>query len=82
MAWIEIVAPDAARGLLAQLYRAARRRAGRIYQIIRIQSPRPKVLRRSTQLYLEVMHSQESGLSRAQREMIATAVSRVNACPY
>ena len=85
MAWIRTVSPDeAARsgGLLARLYEAAMRRAGRIYQIIRIQSPRPRVLRSSTQLYLEIMHSRDSGLSRAQREMIATAVSQINQCHY
>ncbi|MFQ5525812.1 MAG: carboxymuconolactone decarboxylase family protein [Thermoanaerobaculia bacterium] len=82
MAWIKTVAPDAAEGLLAQLYRAAIKRAGRVYNILSIQSPRPKALRASTQLYLEVMRSPESGLSRAQREMIATTVSRLNHCHY
>ncbi len=82
MAWIDTVPPDRAQGLLARLYDAAIRRAGRVFNILRIQSPRPKVLRSSTQLYIEVMHSPESGLSRAQREMIATAVSRFNDCHY
>ena len=82
MAWIETVSPDEAGGLLKRLYDAAVRRAGRVYNIIRIQSPRPKVLRCSTQLYIEVMHSSDSGLSRAQREMIATTVSRLNQCHY
>lgn len=58
------------------------RRAGRVYNIIRIQSLRPEVLRSSTQLYLEVMHSRDSDLSRAQREMIATTVSQLNGCFY
>ncbi len=82
MAWIRTIAPAEAGGLLRRIYEAAVRRAGRVYNIIRIQSPRPRVLRASTQLYLEVMHSRDSGLSRAQREMIATAVSRVNDCFY
>lgn len=82
MAWIKTVAPDEAEGLLAQLYRAAIKRAGRVYNILSIQSLRPKALRSSTQLYLEVMHSPESGLSRRQREMIATAVSSFNHCHY
>lgn len=85
MAWIRTVSPaeaERAGGLLSRLYAAALRRAGRIYQIIRLQSPRPRALRASTQLYLEVMHSRESGLSRAQREMIATTVSRINHCHY
>lgn len=82
MAWIETVDPSEARGLLRRLYDAAFRRAGKVFNIIRIQSPRPKVLRSSTQLYLEVMHSRDSGLSRAQREMIATTVSQLNGCFY
>lgn len=82
MAWIRTVDPEAAEGLLRQLYRAAIRRAGKVFNVIRIQSSRPKVLRASTQLYLEIMHSPDSGLSRAQREMIATAVSSFNNCDY
>lgn len=82
MAWIRTVDPSEARGLLRRLYDAGIRRAGKIYNIIRIQSLRPKVLRSSTRLYLEVMHSRDSGLSRAQREMIATTVSQLNGCFY
>ncbi len=82
VAWIRTIAPAEARGLLQRLYAAAMRRTGRVYNIIRIQSLRPRVLRSSTQLYLEVMHSADSGLSRAQREMIATVVSRLNDCFY
>ena len=82
MAWIETVSEERATGLLRQLYDAAVRRAGRVFQVIRIQSPRPKVLRASTQLYMELMHSPDGGLTRAQREMIATVVSRANACHY
>jgi len=82
MAWIETVPPERATGLLGRLYEEARRRAGKVFGILRVQSPRPRVLRESTRLYVEVMHSPESGLSRAQREMLATAVSRANDCFY
>ena len=82
MAWIRTVEPTEAQGLLRRLYDAAIRRAGRIFNIIRLQSLRPKVLRSSTRLYLEVMHSRDSDLSREQREMIATAVSQLNGCFY
>ena len=82
MAWIQTVDPAEARGLLLRLYDAAMRRAGRVFNIIRIQSSRPKVLRSSTWLYLEVMQSRDSGLSRVQREMIATTVSQINGCFY
>lgn len=82
MAWIRTVDPSEAEGLLRRLYDAAVRRAGKVFNVLRVQSLRPRVLRASTQLYLEVMHSPESGLSRAQREMLATAVSAANGCHY
>ena len=82
MAWIRTVAPEKATGLLRQLYDAAVRRAGRVFHVVRLQSLRPRTLRATTQLYLEVMHAPDSPLSRAQREMIATAVSRANSCHY
>jgi alkylhydroperoxidase family enzyme len=82
MAWIRVVRPEEAEGLLKQLYNAAIKRAGKVYNIISIQSLRPRVLRSSTQTYIEIMHSPESGLTRAQREMIATTVSAVNDCHY
>ncbi len=82
MTWIETVPPEEAEGLLRQLYRAAIKRAGKVYNVIRCQSPRPRVLKASTQLYMEVMRSPDSGLSRVQREMIATVVSRLNGCHY
>ncbi len=82
MAWIELIAPENATGLLKQLYAAAIKRVGRVYHVIQLQSRRPAVLRASTQLYVEVMHSPDSPLSRARREMIATVVSRANECFY
>ena len=81
MAWIRTVDPAAARGLLKNLYAAAVRRAGRVFQILRVQSLNPRVLQASTRLYLEVMHG-PGALSRARREMIATVVSRANDCFY
>ncbi len=82
MAWIATVAPASASGLLKRLYDSAVKRAGKVFNILRLQSPRPEVLRASTRLYLEVMQSPASPLSRARREMIATAVSRANECHY
>ena len=47
MAWIRIIGPDEAEGLLAQLYREARARAGKVFQVLRVQSLRPRALRGS-----------------------------------
>ncbi|MCA8922459.1 MAG: carboxymuconolactone decarboxylase family protein [Planctomycetes bacterium] len=82
MAWIETVAPEAARGLLKRLYDQALQRAGKVFNVVRVQSPRPHVLQASIRLYTEVMHSPRSPLTRTQRELIATVVSQVNACHY
>lgn len=82
MAWIQTVDPSEAEGLLARLYSTAVKRAGKVFNVIRCQSPRPPILRASTNLYLEVMHGRDSPLSRAQREMLAVTVSRINDCHY
>ena len=82
MAWIRIIQPGEAEGLLAQLYREAVARAGKVFQILRVQSLRPRALRCSLGLYMELMHSPDGRLSRPQREMIATVVSRANGCHY
>jgi uncharacterized peroxidase-related enzyme len=82
LAWVRTVPPEEATGLLKSLYDAAIKRAGRVFNVISLQSFRPKVLRASTMLYSEVMLGKESALSRAQREMIATVVSRINECHY
>lgn len=81
MAFVPTIPPDEASGLLRKLYDRAIRRTGKVFQILRVQSARPRVLQSSTQLYLDVMYG-ESSLSRAQREMIATVVSTANDCFY
>ena len=82
MAFIETVSLEAAKGLLARLYHEALGRAGKIWNVVSLQSSRPETLEASMALYVEVMHSPRSPLSRVQREMIATAVSRANSCQY
>jgi hypothetical protein len=46
--------PAEAAGLLRHLYAAAVKRAGKVYQIIEVQSVRPKVLRASTHDIVQV----------------------------
>lgn len=79
--WIRTIAPEQATGLLARLYAEAIGRAGKVFDVLRIQSLRPNVLRSGVQLYRDIMFG-EGGLSRAQRELLAVAVSRANACEY
>ncbi len=82
MAWIHTIAPGEATGLLRRLYDEALARAGKVFNVLSIQSLRPEVLEIGVKLYEELMFSPRSPLSRAQREMIAVAVSRANQCHY
>ena len=82
MAWIRTLAPEEATGLLRRLYDQALARAGKVFNVLRLQSLRPEILKAGVALYEEVMISPRSPLSRAQREMIAVAVSRTNQCHY
>ena len=80
--WIRTVALGEATGLLKRIYDEAIARAGKVFNVLRIQSVRPEVLQAGLDLYQELMFSPRSPLSRAQREMIAVAVSRANDCHY
>lgn len=81
MAWIKTTDDQEADGLLARIYQAAVARAGRVFNILRLQSLNPPVLQSSMDIYINLMHK-PSPLSRAQRELIATVVSSANGCHY
>jgi alkylhydroperoxidase family enzyme len=79
--WIRTIGPEEATGLLKRLYDEALARAGKVFDVLRIQSLRPDVLRTGVQLYRDIMFG-KGPLTRAQREMLAVVVSRANACEY
>lgn len=81
MAWIRQRADEEATGLLAKIYADARRRAGRVWNIVRVQSLNPRQLRAGLGLYRSVMH-QDSVLPPRLRETLAVVVSRANDCHY
>ncbi len=81
MAWIKTIAPEEATGELKRLYDQAVGRAGRVFNIVRVQSLNPPVLDASMKIYLAVMYG-PSSLSRAEREMLATVTSWANDCFY
>jgi len=81
LAYITLVNPGEAEGRLERQYDAALQRAGRVFHIVRTMSPNPAVLDASMALYMQIMKG-PSPLSRAQREMIAVAVSSINDCYY
>jgi uncharacterized peroxidase-related enzyme len=81
MPWIKVIEPEDAAGELKQEYDAAVERAGKVFNILKVQSLNPGALRASMQLYRATMFG-PSGLSRADREMLATVVSWANHCFY
>jgi uncharacterized peroxidase-related enzyme len=81
MAFLRLIQEHEASGLLAEEYEAGVKRAGKVFNIVKAMSLRPAVLRRSMQLYREVMFG-TSGLSRVERELLAVVVSRANDCHY
>lgn len=81
MAHLELIDPDDATGPLQQEYAEAVERAGKVYNIVRSMSLRPGVLSRSMGMYKVIMFG-PSGLTRAERELLATVVSATNGCYY
>jgi alkylhydroperoxidase family enzyme len=81
MAYIDLVSVEEATGPLKRLYEAAIARAGRVYNIVRTMSPSPATLEASMGLYMQAMRG-PSGVTRKEREMLATVVSRANDCFY
>ncbi|MFQ5652996.1 MAG: carboxymuconolactone decarboxylase family protein [bacterium] len=81
MAWIKTISEQEAEGSVKRQYEAAIKRAGRVYNIVKISSLRPEIMRTFMQMYQQLMLG-PSQLSRTQREMIAVVVSRVNDCHY
>lgn len=81
MPWIQQVPVDEATGLLKKLFNAAMERAGRVWNIIHIQSLNAQTLDASTRLYSTVLKGR-SPLSRVQRELLATVVSAELGCRY
>ncbi|MDQ3086265.1 MAG: carboxymuconolactone decarboxylase family protein [Actinomycetota bacterium] len=81
MAYIRLIEEDEAQGSLAEQYDAAVERAGKVFNILKAMSLRPGVLRASMDLYREIMFG-ESGLSRQERELLATVASAEQSCHY
>jgi uncharacterized peroxidase-related enzyme len=81
MAWIKMVEPEVATGELKKEYGKAVKRADKVFNILKVQSLNPKSLQASMGLYLATMHA-PSGLSRAERELMAVVVSSANGCFY
>ncbi len=81
MPHIRLIDESEAEGELREEYEAAVERAGKVFNILKAMSLRPGVLRASMALYREIMFG-ESGLSRKERELLATVASAEQGCHY
>jgi uncharacterized peroxidase-related enzyme len=81
VAFLRLIDVAEASGALRREYDAAAARAGKVFNIVKAMSLRPDVLHRSMELYKGIMFG-PSGLSRQERELLATVVSRENDCHY
>ena len=81
MAYIDTIDIEESEGIVKQEYEKGIRRSGRVFNILKIMSRSPAALKEAMRMYLAIMHG-KSELSRAQREMLATVVSRINHCYY
>ena len=81
MPHLDLIDPDDATGVVADEYAAAVERAGKIFNIVRSMSLSPESLRASMGLYKAIMYG-PSGLTRQERELLATVVSATNESYY
>lgn len=81
MAYVEVTPYQQSEGVLREEYDAGIERAGRVWNILSVQSRLPAVLRESMRLYKEVMFG-PSPLTRAQRELLAAVTSTANQTRY
>jgi uncharacterized peroxidase-related enzyme len=79
--YLRLVEEAEADGVLKEEYDAGIERAGKVFNILKAMSLRPAVLRASMALYREIMFG-ESGLSRKERELLATVASAEQGCHY
>ena len=81
MAFIKLLKFQESTGLLKKEYEKGLRRAGRIWNILTIQSQTPEILKNSMNLYGSTMFG-NSNISRFDSELLAVVTSISNECEY
>ena len=81
MAFIKLFKFQDSTGLLRKEYEKGIRRAGRIWNVLTIQSQTPEILRESMRLYNSTMFG-NSNVQRFDRELLAVVTSISNECEY
>ena len=81
MAFIKLFKFQESTGLLKKEYEKGLRRAGRIWNILTIQSQTPEILKNSMNLYGSTMFG-NSNISRFDSGLLAVVTSISNECEY
>ena len=81
MAFIKLFKFQESTGLLKKEYEKGLRRAGRIWNILTIQSQTPEILKNSMNLYGSTRFG-NSNISRLDSELLAVVTSISNECEY
>ena len=81
MAFIKLFKFEESSGLLNKEYEKGMRRAGRIWNVLTIQSQTPEILKDSMNLYGSTMFG-NSNISRFDSELLAVVTSISNECEY
>jgi len=81
MSWIKTVPDNEAGGLLEEIYEQTRTKFGYVINLVKVQSLSAETMSIGRKLYRHLM-DKPGGLSRLQRVLIATVVSKLNGCYY
>lgn len=81
MAWVQMIAEGDASDTLREVYKKVRARAGIVPNIAKLQSMRAKTMALGFDLYCQIMDD-PTGISKRERVLIATVVSKTNGCFY
>jgi uncharacterized peroxidase-related enzyme len=81
MAWVQTVDEETATGELRELYQRVLERSGKVPNIAKLQALRPKTAAHRFDLYCQIMDD-PTGITKRERVLIATVVSKVNGCLY
>ena len=81
MAWIRVIDDADANETLRLCYDRIRSARGKVANIMKVHSLHPAAMEAHLDLYRTILFG-PSGLSRRERELLATAVSALNGCAY
>jgi uncharacterized peroxidase-related enzyme len=81
MAWIRVIDEPEAQGGLKECYDEIKKARGKVANIMKVHSLQPEAMLAHLNFYKTIMFGL-SGLSRRQRELLATVVSALNGCAY